>query len=383
MRTIGVVTTSRADWGLYLPVLRRIRKERTLRLRLFVSGTHLSARYGRTVDVVRADGFSPDGSMDLHLGAGAPVDIARSMGLGVEGFARLYRRDRPDILMILGDRFEMFAAALAAVPFNIPLAHIHGGEVTEGAMDDSLRHALTKLSHLHFVSTRDYARRVAQLGEEPWRITVSGAPALDNLKTVKLLSQSALERELAFPLDPAPLLVTFHPVTRETDETARHVGELLAALDRSGRPLIFTMPNADTANAVIRERIRSFIGGRANAAAFESLGTRLYFSLMGAAAAMVGNSSSGLIEAPSLLLPVVNVGIRQRGRVRAANVIDTGHDRAEVLRAIRKAADPAFRRGLRGLRNPYGDGSAAPRIVDRLKTVPLSAGLTVKRFVDR
>jgi UDP-hydrolysing UDP-N-acetyl-D-glucosamine 2-epimerase len=383
MRTVAAVTTSRADWGLYLPILRRLRRERSIRLRLVVSGSHLSERYGRTVDAVRADGFEPDERVDVRLGPGTPAGVARSMALGVEGFARAFGRTHPDLLVVLGDRFEMFTAAVAALPFNLPVAHIHGGEVTEGAMDDALRHAVTKLSHLHFVSTREYARRVAQLGEEPWRITVAGAPALDNLKAVKLLSRPALERELAFPLDPAPLLVTFHPVTLEAPDTARQADELLAALDRSGLPVVFTMPNADPANAVIRDRVRTFLRGRPRAAAFESLGTRLYFSLMRHAAAMVGNSSSGLIEAPSFRLPVVNVGIRQRGRVRAMNVIDCGHGRAEILKAVRKAVAPEFRDGLRGLRNPYGDGGAADRIAERLASVPLDGRLVLKRFIDR
>jgi UDP-N-acetylglucosamine 2-epimerase (non-hydrolysing)/GDP/UDP-N,N'-diacetylbacillosamine 2-epimerase (hydrolysing) len=271
---------------------------------------------------------------------------------------------------------------VAALPFRVPVAHIHGGEETEGAIDDALRHSMTKLSHLHFVALEAYARRVMQLGEEPWRITVCGALSLDNLSSMQLFSPAELESQYGICLDPPPLLVTFHPVTLEHERTEWQITELLAALEETGLPVVFTLPNADTGNHTIRERIAAFTRASSNAWSLDNLGSRGYFSLMRAAAAMVGNSSSGIIEAPSLGLPVVNIGTRQTGRVRAANVIDTGYSRAEIEESIRRALAPDFRAGLSGLQNPYGDGKAAEGVLERLKSTPLGPSLLVKRFYD-
>jgi UDP-hydrolysing UDP-N-acetyl-D-glucosamine 2-epimerase len=285
-------------------------------------------------------------------------------------------------LLVLGDRFEMHAAALAALPFNIPVAHIHGGEITQGAMDDALRHSLTKLSHLHFVSTPEYAKRVAQLGEEPWRITVSGAPSLDNLRAMVLPTREQLETQFCFRLHPAPLLVTFHPVTLEFEQTAWQIGELMAALEMLRLPVIFTMPNADTRNGVIRQRIAEYVGAHSAAWSVENFGTQNYFSVMQFAAAMVGNSSSGFIEAPSFKLPVVNIGTRQAGRVCAANVLDVGYARDEIVAGVQRVIAPVFRERLRDLANPYGDGHAAERIVAGLKAAALDDRLIRKIFCD-
>jgi UDP-hydrolysing UDP-N-acetyl-D-glucosamine 2-epimerase len=381
-RTIAVVTVGRSDWGLYLPLLRRIRRDRGLRLHLIASGAHLSDRFGRTEEMIRGDGFTIGTRVDMLEASDNPKGIARSMGRGVAGFADAYARIRPDLLVVLGDRFEMFSAALAALPFRIPVAHIHGGELTQGAMDDALRHAMTKLSHLHFVSTAAYGRRVEQLGEAPWRITVSGALALDHLNTLPLYSRRGLERLLGIPFSPAPLLITYHPVTLEAEETPAQAEELLAALADSDRPLLFTMPNADTANSVIRKKILAFAARRPNAYLFENLGTRAYFSAMRHAAAMVGNSSSGILEAPSFGLPVVNIGLRQEGRIRAANVLDVPCRRAAILGALRRALDEGFRNTLAGLRNPYGSGRAAEMIVRKLNSVRLNRRLLIKAFRD-
>ena len=319
----------------------------------------------------------------MLLSSDTPEGIAKSMGLGTIGFAQAYARSRPDILLVLGDRFEMHAAAVAALPFKIPLAHIHGGEITEGAIDDALRHSMTKLSHLHFVATHDYRQRVIQMGEEPWRVIVSGAPSLDNLHTVTGLDQGQLEERLGLALDPAPLLVTYHPVTLEYEDAQWQAQELLAALEECGLPVVFTMPNADTGGRAIRDMLGEYVATRPNARLFKNLGTPAYFSLMGCAAAMVGNSSSGIIEAPSFGLPMVNIGSRQAGRTRAANLIDVGYARADIVRGIRHALDPEFRAGLRGMANPYGDGHAAEVIVESLKEVSIDQRLIVKHFVDQ
>jgi len=276
----------------------------------------------------------------------------------------------------------MYAAALAALSFKIPVAHLHGGELTEGAFDDALRHSLTKLSHLHFVSTQEYARRVIQLGEEPWRVMFAGALGLDNLAAVTLLSAEELERKFSVKLDKPFLLVTFHPVTLEYERTDRHMDGLLAALGAAQMPAVLTLPNADTGSRTVLRRLQQFVGQNEAARMVPNLGTQAYFSMMKLAAAMVGNSSSGIIEAPSFGLPVVNIGTRQQGRLRAANVIDVGYECEPLLQGIRKACSPEFRESLRNLVNPYYAGGAAQRMAERLKTVPLDQRLIVKRFHD-
>lgn len=382
MRTIGVVTVARSDYGIYLPLLQKIQADPDLRLHLIVAGMHLSPEFGLTVKSIEADGFEIGERLEMLLSSDTPEGIAKSMGMGIFGFAQAYAGFRPDILVVLGDRFEMHAAALAALPFKIPVAHIHGGEITQGVIDDALRHSITKLSHLHFVSTREYARRVIQLGEEPWRVTISGAPSLDNLHFVKLLEAHKLEAKYGLRLDRPPLLVTFHPVTLEYEQTEWQVGELLAALDASELPVVFTMPNADTSGRTISRMIEEFVATHSAAQVVDNLGIQGYFSMMALAAAMVGNSSSGIIEAASFELPVVNVGSRQRGRVRAVNVVDVDYKRASILEGLQRALDPQFRAKLRGIRNPYGSGGASEKIVEILKQVQLDDKLVMKRFHD-
>lgn len=382
MRTVGVVTVGRSDYGIYRSLLDAISTDPELRLRLFVSGAHLSPEHGRTVDVIESEGRPIADVIEMLIAADSPAAVAKSMGLGVIGFADAYRRARPDLLVVLGDRFEMCAAAVAAVPMLIPLAHIHGGEVTEGAIDEQFRHAITKMAHLHFVSTADHGRRVRQMGEEAWRVTVSGAPGLDALAAHTPLPKAELESRIGLFLDDAPLLVTFHPTTLDVEAAEAQVGELLAAVVATLRPVVFTYPNADAGSSPILGALRRCVDSAPRAALVANLGTAAYFSLMARAAAMVGNSSSGLIEAPSFHLPVVNVGSRQQGRTRGANIIDVPCERAAIQHAIARATSPEFRAGLAGVANPYGDGGAARRIVDVLKSVALDRKLITKRFVD-
>ena len=382
MRTIGVVTVSRSDYGIYLPILRKVQADPELRLHLIVAGTHLSPEFGLTVKAIEADGFEIAERVEMLLSSDTPEGIVKSMGLGLIGFAQSYARFRPDILLVLGDRFEMHAAALAALPFRIPVAHIHGGEITQGATDDALRHSITKLSHLHFVATEEYARRVMQMGEEPWRVIVSGAPGLDNLKSVQYLSRQELEALLGLRLDRDPLLVTYHPVTLEYERTEWQVSELLNALEAFDKPMIFTLPNADVSGRVILGMLESFVKRKPTARLVENLGTQGYFSVMAVAAVMVGNSSSGIVEAPSFKLPVVNIGTRQQGRIREKNVLDVGYSHAEIRAAIAKAVSPDFRAGLKGLINPYGDGHAVERIVRKLKEMKPGDELLVKGFYN-
>lgn len=382
MRTIGVVTVGRSDYGIYLPILRRVQSDSTLKLQLIVSGAHLSSDFGKTVEEIEMDGFAISERIEMLLSSDSPEAISKAVGLGVIGYAQAFSRCRPDILLVLGDRFEMHAAAVAALPFGIPVAHIHGGEITEGAFDDALRHSMTKLSHLHFPSTEQYAQRLLQMGEEAWRVTVSGAPSLDNLRSLQLLSADELSRTLGLRLNPAPLLVTWHPVTLESGHTESQTRQLLDALGETDLPLVFTAPNADTNRNKVARMIEEFVARRPNAALVKNLGTKAYFSIMALAAAMVGNSSSGIIEAASFKLPVVNIGSRQKGRLRATNVLDVGYSSEEIVKGIAKAIDPRFRASLHDLRNPYGDGRASEIIVSRLKDVALDERLIKKVFVD-
>ena len=382
MKTIAVVTTSRADYGMLLPVLREIKADPALELQLLVSGMHLSPIFDMTVRLIEANGFEIAERVEMLLSSDTPEGVSKSIGLGIIGFAQVFARTRPDILVVLGDRFEMYAAAVAALPFNIPVAHIHGGDVTQGAIDDALRHSMTKLSHLHFVATETYARRVAQLGEEPWRIKVCGETSLDNLRTIKFLTKEELKSQYGIPVEPKPLLVTYHPVTLEYGKAEWQISELLAALQKFSLPVIFTMPNADMGNNIIRQKIAEHKQSNFNVWCLENMGTQGYFSLMHLAAAMIGNSSSGIVEAPSFKLPVVNIGSRQKGRIRAANVIDVGYDRNEIISGIEKAISEEFRNTLQDLVSPFGDGHAADRIVEGLRSVQINSSLLKKRFID-
>ncbi len=377
-----MVTTSRADYGAYRSLIEAIRKDPALDLRLVVSGMHLSAQHGSTVHAIEEDGFEIAERVEMLLSSDTPQGISKSVGLEVIGFAQLFDRWRPDILVVVGDRFEMHAAALAALPFKIPVAHISGGELTEGAIDDALRHSLTKLSHLHFPATEEYARRIVQLGEEPWRVVVAGEPSLGQLHTMRMLPSEELERRFALRLDRPFVMVTFHPVTLEYENAEFQITELLATIESSGVPGVFTMPNADTGNQVIREKIQQFVAEHDNSRLVDNFGIHAYFSMMSLAAAMVGNSSSGLLEAASFELPAVNIGTRQDGRVRALNVIDVGYSREEILRGITKAVSAEFRDSLRGLVNPYGGGNASKIITDCLRTVELGDRLIRKKFYN-
>lgn len=381
MRTIGVVTVGRSDYGIYLPLLRRIQDDPDLQLHLIAAGMHLSPEFGLTNQIIEADGFEIAERVEMLLSSDSPEGVAKSMGLGVIGFSQVYARSQPDILVVLGDRFEMHAAALAALPFKIPVAHIHGGEITQGAMDDALRHSITKLSHFHFVAVQEYADRVMQLGESPDRIYVTGAPGLDNVHTVDLLNKDDLLSKFDLQVNETPfLLVTYHPVTLEYEHAEQQVAGLLAALDECGYPLVFTMPNADTSGRLIRQMLLDFVAVHPRSQAVENLGTQGYFSLMKLAAAMVGNSSSGIIEAALFELPVVNIGTRQAGRVRGKNVIDVDYSRDSILAGIQEALTPRFRAALGGYPNPYGDGAASERIVETLKTIQINDDVVVKRF---
>jgi UDP-hydrolysing UDP-N-acetyl-D-glucosamine 2-epimerase len=383
VRNVAVVTVARSDYGYLRPIMRRIQDEPGLTLQLIAGGAHLSPDFGSTVDAIEEDGFTVDARVEMPLSSDTAEGVANSMGLGTIGFAKAYAQLRPDIIVALGDRYEMHAAVVASLPFNIPVAHIAGGESSEGAIDEVIRHSITKMSHLHFVSTEVYARRVTQMGEEPWRVTVSGAPSLDNLSEITFLGPIGFSEAHGLDVSAPNLLVTFHPETRGEERTETQVGELLAALDSVDHNIVFTYPGADAHSRVIIDMIEEFAKRRERVKVIANLGIQGYYSLMSQTRAMVGNSSSGIIEAASFKLPVVNIGDRQRGRIRARNVIDTGSSREEILAGIRNALSPEFRNGLDSLVNPYGDGHAGERIVARLKSVALDHRLLKKEFHEQ
>jgi UDP-hydrolysing UDP-N-acetyl-D-glucosamine 2-epimerase len=382
MRKIAVITSARSDYSYLLPVMRKIDEASDLQLQPVVTGMHLSPVYGMTVQLIEGDGFKIAERVEMLLSGDTSTAVAKSMGVGIIGLAQAFERLDPDIIVLLGDRFETLAAASAALPFAIPVAHIAGGELSEGMIDEAARHAITKLSHLHFVSTEAHRRRVIQLGEAPWRVINCGAPSLDNLATIDFYDRELLQQELGFSLDPDPLLVTFHPVSLEFEQTGRQMEEFLGALDACGMPVIFTYPNADVSNRVVIEAIQKYQLSHANARVFVNLGLRKYFSLMRFAAAMVGNSSSGIIEAASFKLPVVNIGNRQKGRFHDRNVIDAPCNKEEIFAAIQQAVDPAFRMGLSDLKNPYGEGNASALIEKTLREVDTGRRLITKSFHD-
>ncbi|HEX9395518.1 MAG TPA: UDP-N-acetylglucosamine 2-epimerase [Burkholderiales bacterium] len=377
-RRVCVVTGSRAEYGLLRWVIDGLSRASGIELQLAVTGMHLEAEYGDTVAAIEADGYPIAARVAMRLESDTPAGIARSMALGLAGFGDAFERLRPELLVILGDRFEILAAAQAALVANIPIAHIAGGDLTEGSFDDAIRHALTKMAHLHFVTNAASGRRVVQMGEDPERVHVVGSPGLDNLKRLKLLERDALERELGAKLRQRNLVITFHPVTLAPQSSGAQLEELLQALDALGESygLFFTLPNADTGGRALRQRIESFVATHANARAFASLGQLRYLSLMRLADAVVGNSSSGLYEAPALHKPSVNIGERQQGRLRAASVIDVEPARAAIGAAIARA----LTLDTRATRTPYGDGDAAQRIVEVIAAIGDPARLLRKRF---
>ena len=378
-KKIAVVTGSRAEYGLLYWVLHDLRAAPGIELQLVVTGMHLAPEFGMTVKEIERDGFMIARRVEMLLSSDTPGGVAKSIGLGVIGMSDALEQLRPDVVLVLGDRFEILAAAQACLVHNVPLAHIAGGDTTEGAFDESIRHAITKMAHLHFVTNELSARRVRQLGEDPHHIHVVGSPGLDHLKRLQLLDRQGLGEALGAPLAARNLLITFHPVTLEPGESERQFGELLAALDTTDddTTLWFTRPNADTGGRALSATLDTWAAARAGKAhVHSSLGQLRYLSLMAQVDAVVGNSSSGLYEAPSLRVPTVNIGDRQRGRLSAASVIDCAPQQAAIERAIAHA----LTLDCSAVVNPYGDGHSSARIVAALRAMPPHSVLLKKHF---
>lgn len=381
-RRICVVTGTRAEYGLLRWVMETICQTQGLQLQLIVTGMHLSPEFGLTYREIEKDGFRIDRKVEMLLSSDTPSGIAKSMGLGLIGFGEVLESLRPDVMLVLGDRFEILAAVAAAMVFRVPVAHLHGGECAEGSIDESFRHSITKMSHLHFVAVEEYRRRVIQLGEQPDRVFLVGGLGVDGMLKQPLLERDELQDALGFELGARNLLITFHPVTLERATAAAHMSELLAALSElQDTNLIFTLPNADTDGRVLIEMINTYVADNSNACVYASLGQLRYWSCIRHVDGVVGNSSSGLTEVPSFGKGTVNIGDRQRGRLKAASVIDCQPTRLAISGAIARLYSPEFQAILTTVRNPYGHGGASESVVSTLAAIPLE-GILKKRFYD-
>lgn len=381
-RKICVVTGTRAEYGLLRWVMQCIKDDPELTLQIIATGMHLSPEFGLTYREIEQAGFQIDRKVEMLTSSDTPVGIAKSMGLGLIGFADALNELKPDLIVVLGDRFEIFAAVSAALVARIPVAHLHGGETTEGAFDEALRHSITKMSHLHFVAAEEYRQRVIQLGEQPERVFLVGGLGVDNIKRLRLLDRAALEASLDFKLGQKNLLITFHPVTLEKATATDQLAELLAALAAlRDTQLIFTMPNADTDGRALIKMVEQFVAQHPNARAYTSLGQLRYLSCIAQVDGVVGNSSSGLAEVPSFKKGTINVGDRQRGRMQAESVINCEPTRQSIEAALERLYSADFQVSLSQVRNPYGEGGASEQVVNTIKHYAID-GIAKKSFYD-
>ncbi|MBA4391142.1 MAG: UDP-N-acetylglucosamine 2-epimerase (hydrolyzing) [Syntrophus sp. (in: bacteria)] len=381
MRKTAVFTSTRAEYGLLKCLIQGIDKSVELQLQLIVSGTHLSADYGMTINEIKADGFKVDESVEMVLSHDTPTGICKSMGLAMIGYGEALIRNSPDILVILGDRYEAFCAAAAAQICRIPVAHIHGGESTEGLIDEAFRHSITKMSHLHFASCEVYRQRIIQLGEAPDRVFNVGALGVENIRRMSFMEHGELAESIGFSLEKPYFLVTFHPVTLEKATSGEQFQCLLDALDFFPEfNVILTKTNADTDSRVINHMIEAFARERpGRCLAVASLGANRYLAAMKYAAAVIGNSSSGIVEAPCFRIPTVNIGDRQKGRIRAGNTLNCSPDTVSIRRSIDISLSPAFRESLSDISNPYERPDTHSRIVRLIENTDI-VGITTKTF---
>jgi len=381
MKKILVVTGTRAEYGLLYWTMKEIQKDKDLQLQLIVTGSHLSEEYGYTVEQIKKDGFKIDEEIDMLIDSNKKSAIVKSMGLEMIQMAQAFDRLKPDILLILGDRYEIFVAATCAMMMNIPIAHMNGGESTEGAIDEQIRHAITKMAHIHFAGAEYYRERIIKMGEEPWRVHNVGQAGIENIKRLRLLTKTELEYELGIKLDKKVFLITYHPVTLGVQDIENQMENLLKAISEFDAKYIFTYPNADYGNKIIIDKINEFRQNHDNVYVFYSLGQVKYLSLMKYTDVMIGNSSSGIIESPSFKLPVVNIGDRQKGRLRNKNIIDVGNNEIEIIEGINKALyNKQFINSLNDLENVYGDGTTSEKVVKILKTIEINEKLLHKKL---
>lgn len=382
MRKICIITGTRAEYGLLHSLMQGVKNAPELKLQVIATGMHLSPEFGLTYQVIENEGFRIDRKVEMLTSSDTAVGIAKSMGLGLIGFGDALNELKPDLIVVLGDRFEILAAVTAALFARIPVLHLHGGEVTEGALDESMRHAITKMSHVHCVATEEYRQRVIQLGEQPDRVHCVGGLGVDVINNTPLMSRSELEVALNFKFRNRNLLVTFHPETLSNTSSSSQMAELFTALDGlDDTGLIFTLPNADAGGRELIQMLHSFVEKHPNACAYDSLGQLRYLSCMAQCDAVVGNSSSGLLEAPTLKKGTINIGNRQRGRLQAASIINCRPVHNEIEQAIEQLFSPAFQDALADVANPYGDGGATDRILGIIRRLELDE-LLLKPFYD-
>ncbi|MDR2085160.1 MAG: UDP-N-acetylglucosamine 2-epimerase [Bacteroidales bacterium] len=382
MRKICVVTGSRAEYGLLSRLMKLIKDDPELNLQIIATNMHLSPEFGLTYKEIEKDGFVIDKKVEMLLSSDSSNATVKSVGLAMIGFADAYEDLKPDLIVVLGDRFEILAAVSAALFFKIPVVHLHGGEITEGAYDDAIRHAITKMAHLHFTSTESYRQRVIQMGEKPENVYYVGAIGCDNIRHMPLISKDELEESLNFKLDRNTILVTFHPVTMESNTAEKQFGELISALDKiKDIRVIFTMPNSDTDGRVIMDMIKQYVERNKDKAIwFHSLGVQRYLSVLQYIGALVGNSSSGIIEAPSFHIPTVNIGNRQKGRIFAESVLHCESETDSIVRKLEKALQPDYRESLQTVENPYDVPGTAEKILTIIKQHKIDSA--VKQFYD-
>jgi GDP/UDP-N,N'-diacetylbacillosamine 2-epimerase (hydrolysing) len=381
-RKICVVTGSRADYGLLRWVMQGIKDEPGLTLQVVATGMHLSDSFGLTYQEIENDGFKIDFKVKSLSAVDSPVGIAESMSSGLSGCADAFSVLQPDIIVVLGDRFEIFSAVAAALVARIPVAHLHGGEITSGAFDEAFRHSITKMSHLHFVAAEEYRNRVIQLGEDPNKVFLVGGLGIENIKKLTLLSKAELEAALELKLADRSLMVTFHPVTLEAETAEQQMKELLNALSGlENTTLIFTMPNADPGGRILMKTIEEFVASRTNARVFTSLGQLLYLSCIAHVDGVVGNSSSGLSEVPTFKKGTINIGDRQEGRLQAKSIINCRSEEQAIRDAIDRLNSVDFQASLAETTNPYGEGGASAKIVEILLNASLE-GIVKKTFHD-
>ena len=381
-RKICVVTSTRADYGLLRHLISLINESDKFELQLVVTGTHFSKMFGDTYKEIEADGLIISRKIDLELVSDTPVSLARSASIGLKGFGYAFDSLKPDLLVVLGDRYEILSAVYAAMFARIPIAHLHGGELTEGLIDEAIRHSITKCSHLHFAGNEKYRKRIIQLGENPKKVFNVGGLGVDAIKNITLLSKRDLENSLGIKFKKKNLLITFHPVTLEKKTSQFQITQLLDALNELEETLlIFTMSNADTDSRIIFELVNKFVSKNMNAHVFTSLGQLRYLSCIAQVDAVVGNSSSGITEVPSFNKATINIGNRQKGRMQSDSVINCNPNSAEIKEAIRKSYTNEFRKLLLSAKNPYGDGGASRRILKILSLVKMDS-LIQKEFYD-
>jgi len=369
-RKICVFTGTRAEYGLLKPLMEKIREDKELELQIIASGMHLSPEFGLTYKEIEKDGFEINEKVEMLLSSDTDTGVSKSIGLGIISYTDALQRLKPDITVVLGDRFEALAFTIASFTLKIPVAHIHGGEITEGVLDEGYRHAITKLSYLHFTSTEEYGRRVIQLGENPDRVFNVGALGIDNIKKLRLLSKQEVEQKIGKKFKQKNLLITFHPVTLENENSVSQFKELLKALDElDDTLLIFTKANADAEGRQINKIIDDYVSKNPEkAVAFTNMGQLLYLSTMKYVDAVVGNSSSGIVEAPSFKIGTINIGDRQKGRIRAESIIDCEPKKESILKAIDKLYSKEFQGKLKNVKSPYGEGNASEKIKEILKS---------------